>query len=88
MDDSIVPQRLYHVQLLNEDIQKRNEDIFTAANVRINGQILECERVYTDVPFKIKMFYKGEFLLTELDPTEVEEFNNPHQCDHDHEGED
>lgn len=83
--DNIVPKRLYHVKLLNEDLQKRDDSFFVAENVKIStAGVLEADRIWQDVEFATKVFYNGEFYVTELSPEEVEEWYNPHECDHDH----
>lgn len=86
MNEDIVPKRLYNIKLLNEDLQKQNNDFFTAENVKISpAGVLEADRVWQDVEFTTKVFYSGEFYVTELGPDEVEEwFNEEH---HHHHGE-
>lgn len=88
-DDNIVPKRLYNIKLLNEDLQKQNNDFFTAQDVKVSpAGVLEADRVWQDVPFVTKVFYNGEFYITELGPDEVEEWYNPDEEHHHHDDED
>lgn len=83
MNDDIVPKRLYNIKLLNEDLQKQNDNFFTAENIKISpAGVLEADRVWQDVTFTTKVFYSGEFYVTELGPDEVKEWFNPHECEH------
>jgi len=81
-NEEIVPEKMYHVHLLNEDLQKQGESVFTVKNVRISPSgVLEADRVWSDVPFVTKIFYKGEFLLTQMGEEEIAQF-----YEHEHEG--
>lgn len=88
-DENIVPKRLYNIKLLNEDLQKQNNDFFTAANVKVSpAGVLEADRVWQDVEFTTKVFYNGEFYITELGPDEIEEWYHPEEGPHNHHHED
>jgi len=85
-EENLVPKRLYNVKLLNDDLQKQNNDMFTAENVKISAAgILECDRIWQDVEFTTKIFYSGPFIVQELSPEEAEHWYDPDECDHDHE---
>jgi hypothetical protein len=80
---SDVPVRLYRIFLLNSDVQKMQNDVLVAENVRIGQSgVLECDRVWADVPIKTKVFYSGEFYIIELDEQEIAEFYE--HVDHEH----
>lgn len=83
MNDDIVPTRLYRVFLLNTDVQKRQDDVLIAEDVRVGPSgVLECNRVWADTPIKTKVLYNGEFYVVEMDEEEIEDFHTP---DHIHE---
>jgi hypothetical protein len=85
MEDNIVPKRLYNVRLLHDDLQKQDNASFVASNIKISPSgVLEADRVWTDVEFTTKVFYSGEYYITELGPDEVEDFysDDPHEHHH------
>jgi hypothetical protein len=87
MNDDIVPERLYNIKLLNDDLQKQNNDFFTAKNVKIGPTgVLEADRIWQDVEFTTKIFYSGPFLIQELSAEEAEHWYDD-ECEHNHEDE-
>ena len=82
--ENLVPKRLYNVKLLNDDLQKQNNDMFTAENVKISAAgILECDRIWQDVEFTTKIFYSGPFIAQELSAEEAEHWydeGGEHTC--------
>jgi len=89
-DENLVPKRLYNVHLLNDDLQKQNQDFFTAENVKISASgALEADRIWQDVPFTTKIFYSGPFIVQELSPEEAEHWydEGEHTCGEDDEDE-
>ena len=85
MSDSIVPRRLYYVDLLNVDIQKEGQDKFVAENVKIGPSgVLECDMVFADSKTTLKTFFSGQFHIVEMAREDVEHFENPEDCGHHH----
>ena len=85
MSDTNMPRRLYHVQLFNVELQREHMDMFSAENIRISPSgVLECDRVFNDTTETLKIFYHGDFHICEFDKEDVEEFEHPHECEHDH----
>jgi len=81
--ENLVPERHYRVSLLNDDLQKRNDDMFVVKNVKISPSgVVEADRVWSDVPFTTKIFYSGTYYITEMTPEEVEEFYDVESHDH------
>jgi hypothetical protein len=77
MTDDITPTRLYRIFLLNTDVQKRQDDFLVAENIRIGPSgVLECDRVWSDTNIKTKIFYNGEFHITEMDAEEIADFKD------------
>jgi hypothetical protein len=84
-DENLVPKRLYNVHLLNDDIQKQNQEFFTAENIKISASgALEADRIWQDVPFTTKIFYMGPYFISELSPEEAEHWYDQDDCDHNH----
>jgi len=55
-----------------------------AENVKIGPSgVLECDRVFPDSPAKYKTFFNGQFHIVEMDPDDVEKFEEG-DCGHDH----
>lgn len=78
-----LPTRIYRVFLLNADVQKRQDDVFVAENVRIGPSgVLECDRIWSDTTIKTKIFYSGEFHVIEMDESEIADFHAPLDCEH------
>lgn len=87
MNDDIIQPKLFRVFLLNNDLQKMQDDVMVAEDVRVGGSgVLECNRVWQDTQIKTKVFYSGPFYVVQMDESEIEDFHTP-QCDHGHEDE-
>lgn len=85
MNDELVPEKLYYLRMLNDNLLKQDESQFVIKNVRISPSgVLEADRIYADVKFATKVFYSGEYYITELGPDEVEDFYSvdPHEHNH------
>jgi len=83
VNDELLPEKHYFIHLLNEDLQKQDEAKFAAKNIRISpAGVLEADRVWSNEKFTIKIFYKGEFFLTQMRDEEVEFFYDPESHDH------
>ena len=88
MSDNLVPEKLFHLRMLNDNLLKQDESQFVVKNVRISpAGVLEADRTWADVPFTTKIFYNDTFYLTELTADEVADFYES-GCDHDHSEED
>jgi len=82
MNDELIPEKLYYLRMLNDNLLKEGESQFVIKNVRISPSgVLEADRIYADVKFATKVFYSGEYYITELGPDEVEDFysDEPHE---------
>lgn len=78
-----LPTRVYRVFLLNNDVQKRGDDVMVVENVIVGPSgVLECNRIWADTQIKTKIFYNGEFQVVEMDEHEIEEFHAPMDCEH------
>ena len=83
-DENLVPTRLYRVFLLHEELQKRQDDVMIAEDVRVGPSgAVEFNRVWSDADIKTKVFYNGPYFVIEMDEEEIEEFKTP-DCDHNH----
>jgi hypothetical protein len=75
MNDNLIPEKLYYLRMLNDNLLKQDESQFTVKKVCISpAGVLEAERVWPNVTFTTKIFYNGEFYLTQFTDEEVEEF--------------
>lgn len=83
-DNNLIPEKLFHLRMLNDNMLKQEDSQFIVKNIRISpAGVLEAERVFADTPLSIKVFYNDTFYLTELMAEEVADFYNS-GCDHDH----
>ena len=82
MNDNLVPEKLFHLRMLNDNILKQDESQFIIKNIRISpAGVLEAERAFADVSFTVKIFYNDKFYITELTTEEVADFYDS-GCDH------
>jgi hypothetical protein len=87
MKDDDITRRIYEIRLLQTDLQKDQEERWLGEDVRVSPSgVLEFNQIYTDSDDKRKVFFKGEFLVTEMPLSEYQEIRNmsDHECDHDH----
>lgn len=87
--DDILPTKLYRVFLMDTELQKRQDDIMVAENVKIGPSgVLNCDRVWSDTTIKTQVFYNGPFYVVQMDEEEIADFHSPdhfHEADEDDE---
>lgn len=82
-DENLVQEKLYYLRMLNDNLLKQDESQFTVKNVRISpAGVLEADRIWPNVTFSTKIFYNGEFYLTQFTDEEVKDFFDV--CNHEH----
>jgi hypothetical protein len=81
--NDMIPEKVYYLRMLNDNLLKQDESQFTVKNVRISpAGVLEADRIYSNVSLTTKVFYNGEFYLSELSESDLEDF-----YEHNHEDE-
>lgn len=90
MTDDLLTTKMYRIFLLNNDLQKMQDDVMVAEDVRVGASgVLECNRIWTDTTIKTKIFYSGPFYCVQMDDEEIEDFRTPdHSHGHDEEDDD
>lgn len=78
MSDELVPQKMYRVFLLNNDLQKMQDDVMVAEDVRVGPSgALECNRIWSDTNIRTKVFYNGPYYVVQMDEEEISDFHEP-----------
>jgi len=80
--DDITPTKLYRVFLMDTELQKRQDDMLVAEDVRVSPSgVLECNRLWSDTNIRTKIFYNGPFYCVQMDEEEIADFHEP-TCEH------
>ena len=86
-----ITRRIYEVRLLQTDLQKDQEERWLGEDVRVSPSgVLEFNQIFTDSDDKRKVFFHGQFLVTEMPLSEYLELRemNGHDCGHNHDEDD